>query len=288
VEQTIRNPRGVVRDVVPQPPGDLGGDPRQPGQQQAGDAEPLGNRPPSLGAENLLQPDGTRFEEQEEVTKPLLPANVGGAVSQVVRPPPPEPEGIEVIRGTDRKFQQIDASGSTRNQPEFSLLPGRTVAESREAAAFGDPSFIAQQESRRGDVQAEAQANQGVAAVVNSVANSGQFGIHEDGTLSFNVIDPATGQYKEVPLSPFVAAAIPDPDVFELTVIDELGTPVLMMFNKSKGTTERVSSKTDLQALITAQFIADIEAGEDSDDTLDRIEEKYGAFFTDFGFLGQQ
>jgi hypothetical protein len=285
VEQTIRNPRGVVRDVVPQPPGaPAGGDPRQPGEQQVGDAVepavPLGDRVPSLGAENPPV-----VGEEEELA---LPANVGDAARQIVRPPPPEPEGIEVIRGTDRKFQQIDASGSTRNQPEFSLLPGRTVAESREAAAFGDPNFQAQQQSRQNDLKAQASADQGVAAIVNAVGNSGQLGINEDGTLNYNVIDPASGQYRQVPISPFVAAAIPSPDEFELTVIDELGTNILMMTNTTKGTTERVSKKNDLEALITGQYLADIEAGQDPDDVLEAIEDKYGGVLTSFAFLGQQ
>jgi hypothetical protein len=247
-----------------------------------------------LAAENVFDPNQQSVEEQEQEEKPILPANVGDAARQIVRPPPPEPEGIEVIRGTDRRFQQIDASGSTRNQAEFSLLPGRTVAESREAAAFGDPNFIAQQESRRGDVQASAQANQGTAALVNAVANSGQLGINEDGSLNYNVIDPTTGQYKQVPISPWVAEAIPEPQSFKLEVIDELGTPVLMMVNESDGTSRRVSSKNDQQVTITAKFVTMAEALREAEDddpvthALEAIESEYGAIFTDFSFLSAQ
>jgi hypothetical protein len=266
--------------------------PDQP-EQSPTEAVPLGNRVPSSAAENVFQPPfvGEEEEEEEELA---LPANVGDAARQIVRPPPREPEGIEVIRGTDRKFQQIDAEGSTRNQAEFSLLPGRTVAESREAAAFGDPNFIAQQESRRGDVQAQAQANQGTASLVNAVSNSGQLGINEDGTLNYNVIDPTTGQYKQVPISPWVAEAIPDPQSFKLEVIDQLGVPVLMMVNESDGTERVVSTKNDQQVAITAKFVTLAEALREAEDddpvenALKEIEDEYGSIFTDFSFLSRQ
>lgn len=302
---------GIGGDRPPSPTGDApaeaqGGSPSiRPGGPGLPGARELG--PGVLDTTEVLQRNfadpaligqaDERLVAGEEEVPPVVPANVGGAASQVVRPPPPppEPEGIEVIRGTDRKFQQVDAEGSTRNQPEFSLLPGRSVAESREAAAFGDPNFVAQQESRQNDIRANAAADVATAAIVNSIGNSGQIGLDADGVFTYNVINPATGQYEPVDISPWVAAMVRDPETHTLVKSQgRAGEEILTDFNTATGVSRRVSTKNDQELAVTLKFLTMVEGlrenGDDDpvENARQAIEDEYGSMFLDMSFLGAQ
>ena len=245
---------------------------------------------------------GTQHQDLLGDGGPAVPANVGQSAGQTVRPaaprPPEDPEGIEVIRGTRRSFQGFNEQGSTQGVAEFGLTPGRSLAESREAAAFGDPNFQAQQESRQADLTAQGNADRGTAAIVNSVANSGTFGFAGDGRLNFNVINPETGQFEATNISPFVAEAITSPDEFETQLVDDgVGGQQMVMVNTSQGTTEVVSLKTDSQAAVTAMFQELVKANQKENpddkekafaDAREEIEEEFGSFFLDYSFLGDQ
>jgi hypothetical protein len=189
-------------------------------------------------------------------------------------------DAIEVIRGTQRSFQEVDPeTGSTRGLPEIRPVPGRTFAEARELAALRDPA----EQFRIGAVQEASRINNDtLRAESDRLRATEPFGgVNPDGTIEL-FTRGTDGVPRGLGISPVVDSIVNGNQEFTVETVSVPGAAGLPMerqirLNKRDGTFLDITEKIR-EEIAVAEFNKRIQQdpGADPFDILEEIEEQTG------------
>jgi hypothetical protein len=251
----------------------------------APEPEPVGPPPPptSQGPTTLAETSPTRVVTPPAPDRPPAAGGDRGSRSQTYDPQrgfEGVPEGyVEIIRGTDRSFARTNDQGGVGQ--EFRPIAGRSIQEAEEAAAFGDPNFIAQQEGRRADIEAAARETTAQAAVTNAIANSEVLRTNDNGDIVASFINPETGQFEDRVASPIIKELITSPDEYEIIeqtdpVTGKVTAKAVNLRNPEE--TIDIDLRDDLEIALQLQLDQVRQEGGDVDDFFEDLQDRFPNF----------
>jgi len=247
----------------------------------------LGPLPPGFVAPETAEPT-VAPPRREPAPAPITVAD--GATSVVRATPRPDlfteqggfekglpDDAVEVIRGTQRTFQEFGPRGTSQGIPEFRGIPGRSFDESRRLAGAATPEAQADVTQR---VALQGAASQRINAGANRLAAlaSGRVNaIDSDGNARMFTMNER-GEFIPSALTPLITETINSDKPFSIETIEDpnsVSGKSSVIFDASTGARENIT-EAERQTAGLAIFYQLVRDGEEPEDAAQQAEEEAG------------